>query len=248
MGLAFIDKNADFSAFSLGHLGLYTSVTSGLLGLFETRRSIPKTAQNSAPGGAGATMLGAPTLSAGSALVSNGNGVIFPTAPNANHTIAVVAKMKAGGSISNDMAIGSWSAATYSAKGAAYFAFANYQARIEAMVYTAGATPPLSSAATKAATLTLPSVASFEMLVGQLESGVSIRLYHPKTGVVATTSAIGQDFANNAALSYQTIPNPAGPAQDVALFAHWSRVLTPEEIATFYAEIRPQLARISVSI
>lgn len=248
MGLAFIDKNADFSAFSLGHLGLYTSVTSGLLGLFETRRSIPKTVQNSAPGVAGATILGAPTLSAGSANVSNGNGVVFPSAPNASHTIAVVAKMKAGGSITGDMVVGSWSAASFSAKGAAYLNIAGYQARFESTVYTAGATPPLSTATTAAAILTLPSVASFELLVGQVENGVSIRLYHPKSGAVATTSATGKDFANNAALNYQTISNPAGAAQDVALFAHWNRVLTPTEIATFYAEIQPQLARISVLI
>lgn len=244
MGTRFTESGADYSTISLGHAGLYTSVSTGLVALFETRRSASKAINNSAPGSAPGTILGAPTFSAGSAAVAPANKVSFATKPAGSHTIIAILKVKNGGTTA-DGVVGSYLNPTTA--GAAYFTASNWRVSVEAVVFPAGAVPPLSGAAGLIASIDMPAVANFEMVAAVMESGVSLRLHRPKTGTLVSATAVGKDFAFNNPGDYGTVPLGAA-AQDVALFAQWNRVLTPAEIATFYAEIQPQYARLGLAI
>lgn len=239
MGIQLRDSTADFSAISIGDAGLYTSITTGLLALFEPRRRASKAIKNSAPGGSAGGAVGAPTFSAGSASVSVGNGINFNVAPAGDHTTIIVMKMKTGGTTA-DMVAGAWGSAP-ATQGGAYFNLYNYRIAFNATTFAAGSTPPLSGYTQLLAYLDLAAVANFEMVAGIAESGVSARIYQPKTGALFSAAATGRAFIYDNPGFYKTVPLGAS-AQDVALFAHWNRVLTPTEINTFYAEIQAQLA------
>ena len=246
MGTLFTDKAADYSAISVGHAGLYTSVTSGLLALFETRRSASKAINNSAPGGAEGSIIGSPTFGATNMQASFGAGETFLTKPSGSHTIALVVVTKNGGS-SSDIAVGSFSASAVTT-GATYFTMYNQRLTLASTSYATGAAPPLSGNSNINAYIDFTLVQP-ELVVGVVESGVSARLYHPRTGLVVTTAATGRDFVYDNPTLYQTFPVAgSGATFNESLFAHWNRVLTPAEIATFYSDIRSQYALLGLSI
>lgn len=253
MGLLLLDKNADFSAVSLGHAGLYTSVLSGLLALHETRSSSSKAAQNSAPDGTTTALVtGSPTFSATNVAVTTANQINFGVQPgSSNNTFALVLKIKSTGATSDCIA-GAIVPATAIAAGGCYFL---HGARRVTFSSTLSTTPgaPLAYAGNTDALINLPADGStdgtYEMFVAVLENQVSLRLHRPKTNTVYTAPiTAGRYFAfTSSAPAFTTLPTTL-VAQNLSLFAQWSRVLTPTEIATFYAEMKSQLGLLGLSI
>ncbi|HEY1035535.1 MAG TPA: hypothetical protein VGE09_11200 [Pseudoxanthomonas sp.] len=244
MGLVLVAKNADFSANHVGHVGLYTTVTSGLLLLHETRRSASKSINNSAPDGPEGSVSGAPTYAGGYATVTSSGKIEMAEAPAGNSTLITILRTKAGGATS-DYAVGSLGSSP-GTTGGLYLANYAYTLRLQAVSFAAGSTPPLSGATTLTASITMPSVSRFEMHAGTIESGSAIRARIPRTGQVASASASGREF-----LFVGAPPIAAGLAatgQDVAVVAFWNRVLSDAEQDTFYAEMKGQLARLGVEI
>ena len=250
MGTKFVEIGADYSAISLGHAGLYTSVSSGLKILHEIRRSASKAVNNSAPGGPKGTILGSPVFSAASTLVSGGNGIKFGVGPaNGSSTFVVTVKVKNTGNTTLNVISGvvSDNPVIY---GAAYFSVSDLQVRFDAISFPLGSTPPYSGYSTRSAFTVFPSDSpdgSEELLFAVMESNVSLRMYHPKTSKVITTDAVGRDFLFNTPALFQT-SNPGGAAVETALFGYWNRVLTPAEMNTFYAEIKTQYAQIGLVV
>jgi hypothetical protein len=251
MGMLLIDKAADYSARAIGHAGLYTSVSTGLESLHELRRSASKAINNAAPNKAQGAVIGAPTFSPASMNMTFANAVRLGSRPaNGGLTVATIVKMKTGGA-TNDGVVGTPVDAVTSV-GAAWITLYNRRLSFSAYSYAAGSTPPLSGYTIVAAYLdfTAPSDGLYEMFFGVLENGVSIRVYHPKSGNLFTT-ATARDFAFDSPALFQTCTTPVTPgttAQDEAMFGHWSRVLTPTEMNTVYGEMQLQFARLSLAI
>lgn len=250
MGILLRDKNADFSSNSVGHAGLYTSVTGNLKALHELRRSAAKTVKNSAPGMPDGSTFGSPTYAANSINTTNANGVIMGSKPaNGGLTVATLVKIKTGGGI-NDTIVGIDALGGSVSVGSLYFTLYNRRLTFSAYSYPAGAVPPLTGYDSKSSyqDFSAASDGLYEMFFGVLENGVSLRLYHPKTGTLTTTSAVGRDFCFDNPKNIQTHPFSGTTAQDQALFAHWSSVLTPTQMNTFYAEMKAQYALLGLTI
>ena len=250
MGILLRDKNADFSSNLVGHAGLYTSVTGNLKALHELRRSAAKVVKNSAPGMPDGSTFGSPTYAATNITTTNANGVAFNTKPaNGGLTVATLVKMKNGGATS-DTVVGITALGSGATAGSLWFHLYNRRIQFNAYSYAAGSVPPLTGYDTKAAyqDFTAASDGLYEMFFGVLENGVSLRLYHPKTGTLTTASATGRDFCFDNPPSVQTHPWSGTTAQDQALFAHWSSVLTPTQMNTFYAEMKAQYALLGLTI
>lgn len=243
MGLVIVAKNADFSANPVGHVGLYTTITDALESLFESRRSAGKSIHNSAPDKPDASVTGAPTFSATSAVCDISNKIVYPSKPSGDHTIAIVMKTQNGGTNANSPA-GAMGAAL-ATTGGSYFAHYNWRMEIKAMSYASAATP-LSGATTITAGITTDASARHELFIATVKSGVGVSLYQPRTAAAATT-ATTRLFAQNIPQSFRTVPGGSASFEDL-MFAHWSKVLSAGEIDTFYAEMKEQFARIGVAI
>lgn len=250
MGILLYDKNADYSATSVGNAGLYTSVTGNLKALHELRRNASKTINNSAPGMLSGSVFGTPTYAATNITTTNANGVIFNSKPaNGGLTVAIVVKMKTGGAIT-DSVVGINNLGAAATVGSLWFYLFNRRIAFNAYSYPAGSVSPLSGYNTISAyqDFTAPSDGLYEMFFGVLENGISLRFYHPKTSTLTTTSATGRDFCFDAPANIQTNPLAGTTAHDQSMFAHWSAVLTPTQMNTFYAEIRDQYALLGLTI
>lgn len=250
MGLLLVDKTADYSANSIGHAGLYTSVTGSLEALHELRRSASKAINNPVPGKSGAGVFGSPVFSAASVQTDPSKGVMFGSKPaNGGLTVATIVKVKTGGSTSSTV-VGTPATGNGPSTGALWFYNYNQRVAFQAYSYPSGAVPPLSGYDTKSAfqDFLAGSLGAFELFFGVLENGVSLRLYHPKTGTLVTSSATGRDFCFDASPRFQTHPWNGTEQQDQAMFAHWSRVLTPTEMNTFYNEMQTQYSRLNLII
>lgn len=250
MGILLVSKNSDFSANPVGHAGLYTSITDGLQSLFETRRSASKATNNSAPGGASGSVIGAPTFSAASTNVGPANTVLFGSKPTSGGlSMAVIVKMKNGG-VANDGVAGVSLSGAAATNGSVLFSLYNRQLSFQGYSYAAGSVPPLSgyTALVARQNFLADSDGVFELFFGVLENNVSVRLYHPKTTTLTTNPAVGRDFAFNAPPLFSTAAQNTGYTQDVAMFAHWSGVKTPAEMNTFYSEMQSQYAKLGLVI
>ena len=228
MGLTLIDKNADFSAISVGSLFAKTSVVSGLLALFETRRDAALAVANRGSGTDG-TIFGAPTFAVANMTADETRGVNFGIAPTGNHTVAAVFKIRPG-AITESYPVGAFGGTGYE-----FFNMGN------STVYF------LSSVGPNAA-LPKPATATFEMYVATAENNVAAKLRHPRTASLATV-ATANAFTYEAPANYSASLIGASSADDdFALFAYWDRVLSLAEITTFYTEIKAHLAKLGVVI
>lgn len=251
MGIMLYDKNADYSANGVGHAGLYTSVTSGLQALHELRRNGSKALNNAAPGKPNGSAFGSPTYLATSVTTTNANGVIFGSKPaNGGLTVATLVKMKNGGVLTDSVVGLNALGASSIAAGSLWFYLYNRRIAFNAYSYALGAVPPLTGHTEIGAfqDFTAGSDGLYELFFGVLENNVSLRLYHPKTGTLTSTSATGRDFCFDNPKNIQTHPFSGTTAQDQAMFAHWSRVISPTEMNTFYTEIKEQYALLGLTI
>jgi hypothetical protein len=250
MGILLIDKNADFSATSVGFAGICTSITSGLTDLFALRENNTKSTFNAAAGYDDAlSTAGIPTYSANSAICSTTAQLSSQNAPTpgaTDNTLIVVLKRKAGGSLVSDMAVGA--NVELSTNGGIYILNANYQVKFECGNYAAGSVPPLSGiGATMAAITTLASVAEFDLFAGISDADVGVKLYHPKTGtLVSMANTAGRQIIFDSPGNFKI--GASAVAMELALFARWNRVLSTAEVDVFYADVLPQLAAVGISI
>lgn len=249
MGRLLIDPSADFSANPVGHAGLNTSVTNGLIALHELRYSRSKACHNSAPGELGGTEIGSPTYSDTSINVTKDNSILFGCHPkNGGYTFAFVVKLKNGGTVS-DGVVGAFdgSGAT---TGTAYAYHYNRRTQLGLSCYPAGTVPPLSGVATLAPFLDSVSGddGKFRLFIATAEDNVAATLYYPGGGTSNAASAVGKEFLFNGPAEFRTCPLAGTTAQDVALFAHWNRVITSDERAAFYSEMKEQFARFGVTL
>lgn len=241
MGLILVAKGEDFSGIAVDELRISTSVTSGLLGLFETRKNSAFAVNNRGSDGDG-SIFGSPVFSTPSMSADETRGVDFGIMPTGSHTVAAVFKIRAD------------TAATFPAgnvrtdattRGAEYFqadtAIKFLATKFNAGVYTANAETGLAK----------PASGNVEMYVARLENGVRARLENPRT---ATSNeqvvAAGDNFNYPNPYSYSagSLFSVAGGTDDFYAFAYWNRSLSDVEIATFYAEVKAHLAKRGVTI
>ncbi len=254
MGILLFDKNADFSTNSLGHAGLYTSVTSNLRGLFELRRSLSKSRQNSAPDNdLAASIAAGVTFTPTSMNLSAVGQVTFSDGPanTGANTIAMIVKIKTGGT-TGDRVLGSLTP-NPTADGAFYFVHYNLRTQIYTTFFDSQADGGAYSGQSQAF---FDSGASdegtFQMFVGTVESEDSIKLYHPASGAIVSAALSAGQFAyyrqSVADRNFGGLLAGASAAQAVSVFANWDRALTSGEVATFYSEMKDQLGRIGLQI
>lgn len=247
-GILLVSKIADFSANPVNHAGLYTTVTSGLQSLHETRRNASKAIHNSAPGKAPGSIIGAPTFSATSASVTPANSVVFGSAPvSGGLTVAVAFKQRNGGSSETVFGFIPGSSTT---RGGCYLNHYNRRLSLEGYTYPAGTVAPLSGYAQASCFLDMDASYdnAYELFFIQLENNVNDRIVHQKSAAVGSASAVGKDFCFDNAAPFRTCYQTATLAHDVALFGHWSRVLTSIERATFYAEMQAQFLALGLTL
>lgn len=255
MGVLLFDKNADFSANSLGHAGLYTSVTTNLLGLFELRRSAAKARQNSAPAYDTTVSLTAGVAYNATSVDFDAVGeAAFPTGPanGGENTVAMIVKVKNSGG-SGDSPIGSIPASV-TANGACYFIHWNRRLQFDTTLFNAQTGTP-TYVANASAYLDAPGDGSldgtFQLVVATLKSEDALKFYWPARNSVATTAIAAGRFAyfNQSVANRIWRGNGSNTTQQgVSMFAHWDRVLTAGEVATFYSEMKEQFGLIGLTI
>ena len=256
MGILLYDKNADYSAVSVGHAGLYTSVTDDLLSLFELRRSASKAGNNSAPANpVRASIAGAPTFYDTSMGLTATGQIVFPSQPTngGETTAAIILKIKNGGS-SPDQPFGS-STTTPATNGICYFAHYNRELTFQSTLFDAQELPATYQASVSAA-LTIGTGeydGTFQLFVATLKSEDAVKLHWPKRGLVGSVAIASGRYAyfNQApALAGRRWAARAGGSANFegSMFAHWDRVLSDDEIATFYAEMKEQFGLIGLEI
>ena len=256
MGVLLFDKNADFSANSLGHAGLYTSVTNNLLGLFELRRSAAKARKNSAPANDLEALIGGtPVFNAMSMDLTAQGQITFPTGPvnGGENTVAMIVKVKNGGII-NDQPVGS-SVGSPIINGSCYLVNYGRRFQFDATLFDAQELPA-TYVANASAGLNAPVDGSldgtFQLIVGTLKSQDALKLYWPATNQVATTAIVSGQFAYfNQEVSnrnWRGLGGSGTAVQGVSMFAHWDRALTADEVATFYGEMKKQFGLVGLLI
>jgi len=248
-GLQLIAKGADFSAIAAGVIGLTTSVTSGLQVLhFLGRGSAAYAVKNYAPGGTDAVVSGSPTFSEPGMAGNVSNNIRFGAKPT-DHGFSMAAVFKnRPGAITISYPAGSHIVAALT-QGATYFELNTSNAALTSISFPDGSSPPLSSATTLKASIAKVAGATWEMYIGDVEDNASVRLYHPKDGTSASAAASTRDFVYDNPNNFSAPLFTTGSAtDDVALFASWNRLITPEERATFYAEMKAQLSPFGVAI
>ncbi len=225
MGLQLIVKNADFSAIRVGRLGLYTSITDGLVGLFGLTSLLADPAINFANYAAPATIVGSPVQALTGVTSGASDYIDFGIVATGARTVAVVVK--------NDI-----SGVPYFSSFAAAPTYGEY-------IWSQGTDLRFESA--KWAT-PHPSVASSvrdEMVAARIELGVGGSIYKPRTATLSSKADTGeQDWLT----TYRTSVSSAGSATTKAqLFAYWNRTLTTGELDTFYGEMQAQLLALGIA-
>lgn len=248
MGLLLVANNADYSTSPVGHVGLGTTITSGLQSLFELRRSASKSSYNSVLGGAPGTVIGSPTFNTTSDNVTPANYVLFPSKPvNGGLTFAFVVKMKTGGTINDNIVTSNVPLSVVNGAAWSYL----YNRRVAVVGYSyASNTPPLTgyTALTAFLDYAAASDGTYEMFFGVLEDTVSVRIYNAKAGLTNAASATGRYFGFDTPARFRTTGDSGGGAHDESMFAHWNRVLSVAEMDTFYAEMKAQFGAVGLSI
>lgn len=241
MGLILVAKGEDFSAIAVDRLPI-TTVTGGLLGLFETRKNSAFSVKNLGSDGNG-TIFGAPVFSTASISCDETRGIDFGIMPTGTHTIAAIFKIRADNDTTFPAGNIRDNAAT---RGAEYFSVSN-SVKFEATNFDAAGAYK-SNAST---TLAKPAAGNVEMYIARAENGVRLRLDQPRTGASnAVTVAAGNTFNYPNPYNYSagSIFSAAGGFDDFYVFAYWNRSLSDVEITTFYGEVQAHLAKRGVTI
>lgn len=246
MGIMITDKNADFSAVSVGFAGLYTEVSTGLVALHELRDSTARTVNNAASDESASFVLGAPAYSEGSVAITPANTIDFGVRPTGERSFAFIANIPStliadyafiSSTKKNNTLIGGDVVVTYSS-----------YAVHETNTYPS-ATTPLTTPLKVSTSLPVPSTNAFELIVVTLKNGVGVTVYHPRLGTSKFTAvAAGQVFATDNAPSYKLLRDDTKGSYNVAMFALWNRPLTAAEVTQFYADIKPQMLSNNVVI
>lgn len=256
MGILLYDKSANFSAVKVGDSGLYTSLTTGLDGIFETRLSASKTAFNAAPSATSICLItGSPTYSTTSVNLTTAGAITFPVNPGngGGNTIAFVIKIKNGGN-TTDIPIASYPT-NANADGALWIR--NFNRTTYALAtYFNSQTTPNTIGGNVTTSLAAPSNGSlddtFQLFVVTLQSESGLTIYWPKYASSATAALTAGQFAyfNTASATnkFKALYSTSGLAQDLSMFAHWNTVLTSTQINTFYMELAQQMVRFGVTI
>ena len=218
MGLQLIVKNEDFSAIRVGELGISTSISSGLVGLFCLSSVFGRPAKNWA-GGADATIVGSPTIAANGITSDKDNYVDFNIVSAGDRTIAVVL---------NNTGVSTMHFSSFAASSYGEY-FKNDGSNIN-----------FESVKLGSPFLTVASAVRDELAAAIVDDGVGGTLYIPRTGATSTKlNTASQDLTTE----YRTGINASGfPSSRAMLFAYWDRVLTTSELNTFYDEMKTQLA------
>lgn len=248
MGILIVDQAADFSAAPVGHAGLYTSLSTGLLALHEIRRSNSKAINNAATVQANGSVIGAPTWSAASGAITQANSVLFGTRPQSGGmTFASIFKIKNGG---GNLPIFGSSPGTSVTQGLVEMQHYNRRITFHAYSYAAPGTPPLASQTdiTAFKDLTVTEDGTYELFFGVLEDAVSLRLRRAKDASTVTTTTARYFSFDNPKPFRTMIETGTAETQDISMFGAWSRVLTPAEMITFYAEMQQQFALLGLTI
>lgn len=225
MGLQLIVKNEDFSAIRVGSLGLSTSISSGLVGLFCLSSVFGIPAKNWA-GGADATIVGSPTIAANGITSDQNNYVDFNIVSAGDRTIA--------GVLNNNGV----SATHYFSSFAAAPVYGEYFKNSDSNIN-------FESVKLGSPYLTVASAVRDELAAAIVDEGVGGTLYIPRTGATSTKL---NTASQNLTTEYRTGINGSGfPSSRAMLFAYWNRVLTTAELNTFYDEMKAQLAALGVA-
>lgn len=249
MGILLIDKNADYSSSAIGYLGISTSVTAGLESLFELRTNSQRASRNLANDNT-ASVAGSPTFGA---LATDFNAIgqmVFPTKPSnlGENTFAFLLKIKNGGA-SNDAVVGSFPVSHYS-NGGVYIVHYNRTVILES---TSFPTVSGGSSTNVNAYLAMPASGeldgSYQLFFATVKSGVGVTLQHPLgNAVVSTATSNYFNYNPNSSNNYNVLPLGSGTQQSLGLFASWNRVLTSQEITTFYNEAKAYYAKNGLTI
>lgn len=226
MGLQLIVKNEDFSAISVGKLGLYTTINTDLVGLFCLSSAFGTPITNFA-GGPAATIVGSPTVESSGVTSDQSNYIDFNIVPAGDRTMAFVIQ---NNGVTNTQHFSSFAGSP---------TFGEY-------LMLSGSTIGFESV--KLGNAPYPSVASAvrdELAAVIIDNGVGGTLYLPRTGASATKAST---TSQNLTTEYRTHIDASGkPAGKVMAFAYWSRVLTTGELDTFYNEMKAQLSALGVA-
>lgn len=238
MGILLIDKNADYSSSAIGYLGISISVTDGLESLFELRTNSQRASRNLADDNT-ASVAGSPTFGA---LATDFNAIgqmVFPTKPSnlGENTIAFLLKIKNGGT-SSDGVVGSLPASPNS-NGSIYITQYNRRVQLTTSSYP---TESGGSSTNVSAYLDMPASGeldgSYQLFFATVKSGVGVTLQRPLGNSVASAATSNYFYYNpNSSNNYKVLPLGSG-TQSLGLFASWNRVLTSQEITTFYNEAK----------
>lgn len=254
MGLRLVDKSADYSAISVGHAGMFTSVTANLRGLFELRRNAAKARQNSAPANDLEAQIGAPTFAATNIVASAVDQVVFPHEPSngGENSFAMVLQVKNGGAIATDIPFGRFNG-NATLDGAVYFTHANRAVRFESTLFASQSGGAYTE--NGVAQITMASDGSldgtWQLVVGTVKSASSVRLYWPSRQQVVSTALTASQFSffRQGVTRGRLASLPlAGAAQGVAVAAYWDRELSSAEVNTFYSEIKRQTALYGLAV
>lgn len=224
MGLQLVVKNEDFSAISVGKIGIGTSVSSGLAGLFCLSSVLGAVTKNWA-GGTDATIVGSPTVAENGVTSDQGNFVDFNIVSTGSRTMAFVF---------NNTGVTN---ATYFSSFAPAPTYGEY-------VRSNGSNINFDSATS--GNITVASAVRDELVSAICDNGVNRKLYLPRTA--ASSYVISSSASQNLTTEYRTSINAPGSAASRAMaFAYWDRVLTMAELDVFYNEMRAQLATLGVA-
>ena len=254
MGTVFIDKDADFSAHSVGIVAVQaTSVSQNLRCLFDIYGSAQIAGRNLA-GGPAASISGGAVFTAKHMAVSTAKQFVAPVGPagttgavKTGFTIALVLKI---GAASGQYPVGSFNNA--STEGAVYFQNDGSQIGF----YGTSSTSPVNGGPLSNNTFAFVPVATqdqqdqrYELFFGTVDPVAdTIKVYRPRTGSSATGSPPSGSHLvyNGPSWGMSALGSNFGAI--VALFADWNRILTDAERATFYAEMQERLAKRGVAI
>lgn len=257
MGIIIYDKNADFSATKVGDAGLYTSLTTNLDALFETRLNASKTANNSAPSNSAKALVPGPlTYAATGVSFNTPSAVVFPVGPNnaGANSFAMIIKIKNGGA-TTDYVLGSYSANPVT-HGSIYITNWNRRVQLQTTLFDSQ-TSPATYTTNGTVYVDAPADGSLDgthqLVVATVHSQDAVKLYWPKYGLVSSQTLTSSQFAYynlaGAASNFKMAVTGTGLAtQEVTMFAHWNSILSAGDVNTFYGEMVPQFERVGIII
>lgn len=233
-------KNKDLSSIKSGFVGA-TSVYSGLLSYYSTRRNLPDSLINLSTSSVDAVVNGAPTFTEQHAVVNKDNAITFRTNPNASasRTWAVIFRPLRTSGLTYP--VGSFGLSP-AVNGAEYLALTGTSVIYEGISFdpSTGAFAGVLRTTSTALELNRYDLVVVRVVDQQKVDLLLPRLASTKTAATSSSLNYSASAANfRAALSASTSDN-----ENISMFAHWNRALTDEEIAIFYAEQKEKFANV----